>query len=86
MTPTARDWPLVSCIMPTYNRRHFVPRAIRSFLRQDFPHKELVIVDDGAEAVGDLVPVDPRCDTSAWSGVPQWGPSATSPASRPPAP
>ena len=60
MTPTARDWPLVSCIMPTYNRRHFVPRAIRSFLRQDFPHKELVIVDDGAEAVGDLVPVDPR--------------------------
>ena len=60
MTPTANDGPLVSCIMPTYNRRHFVPGAIRSFLRQDFPNKELVIVDDGTDAVCDLVPADPR--------------------------
>jgi hypothetical protein len=60
MAPTANDCPLVSCIMPTYNRRRFVPRAIRSFLRQDFPNKELVIVDDGTDAIGDLVPDDPR--------------------------
>jgi glycosyltransferase involved in cell wall biosynthesis len=38
---------LVSCIMPTFNRRAFVPQAIRYFLRQDFEHKELIIVDDG---------------------------------------
>jgi predicted O-methyltransferase YrrM len=60
MTPSANDWPLVSCIMPTFNRRPFVPGAIRSFLRQDFPNKELVIVDDGTDAIGDLVPADPR--------------------------
>jgi Methyltransferase domain/Glycosyl transferase family 2 len=58
MTPTAHDWPLVSCIMPTHDRRPFVPAAIRLFLRQDFPNKELVIVDDGTDAVGDLVPAD----------------------------
>ncbi len=60
MEPSANDWPLVSCIMPTSNRRRFVPRAIGHFLRQDFPNKELLIVDDGTEAVGDLVPADPR--------------------------
>lgn len=48
--------PLVSCIMPTYNRRAFVPHAIRYFLRQDYPNKELVILDDGSDTIGDLVP------------------------------
>ena len=28
----------------------FVPRAIEYFLRQDYAHKQLVIVDDGREA------------------------------------
>jgi len=50
--------PLVSCIMPTYNRRAFVPQAIAYFLRQDYANKELIIVDDGIDAVGDLVPAD----------------------------
>jgi glycosyltransferase involved in cell wall biosynthesis len=48
--------PLVSCIMPTHNRRRFVPRAIDYFLRQDHPAKELVIVDDGTDSIEDLVP------------------------------
>ena len=51
---------LVSCIMPTAERRRFVPEAIRLFLDQDYPYKELVILDDGADAVADLVPPDPR--------------------------
>jgi glycosyltransferase involved in cell wall biosynthesis len=46
--------------MPTYNRRRFVPQAIRYFLRQDYPRRELVIVDDGEDAVNDLVPHDER--------------------------
>jgi glycosyltransferase involved in cell wall biosynthesis len=50
--------PLISCIMPTANRRHYVPQAIRYFLAQDYPSKELVIVDDGTESAGDLVPDD----------------------------
>ncbi len=48
--------PLVSCIMPTYNRRRFVPDAIRYFLRQDYEHKELIILDDGSDKVADLIP------------------------------
>jgi len=60
MVSQADGLPLVSCIMPTYNRRHFVPSAIRYFRNQDYPNKELVIVDDGTDAVGDLVPADPQ--------------------------
>lgn len=47
--------PLVSCIMPTYNRRRFVPAAIRCFLQQDYPARELIIVTDG-ESIDDLLP------------------------------
>lgn len=50
----SQDWPLVTCIMPTCDRRSFIPLALENFRRQDYPHKELVIVDDGGDAVGDL--------------------------------
>ena len=56
-TPDPADtaaWPLVSCIMPTYNRRAFVPQALQYFLQQDYPNRELIVVDDGTDAIGDL--------------------------------
>ena len=53
-TPRTAAWPLVSCIMPTYNRRAFIPQALQHFLQQDYPNRELLIVDDGSDAVGDL--------------------------------
>lgn len=53
------ELPLVSCLMPTYNRRAFLPHAIRYFLRQDYPHKELIILDDGPDSVADLIPDHP---------------------------
>ena len=46
--------------MPTAGRRCFVPQAIRYFLAQDYPKKELLIVDDGPKPVADLVPHDLR--------------------------
>ena len=52
--------PLVSCIMPTADRRVFVPHAIRYFLRQKYPNRELIILDDGSDPVADLIPPDPR--------------------------
>ncbi len=54
-----KDTPFVSCIMPTYNRREFVPDAIRYFLRQDYESKELIIIDDGIDSIEDLVPENP---------------------------
>lgn len=50
--------PSVSCLMPTYNRRPFVARAIRFYQQQDYPDRELLILDDGEDRVEDLVPPD----------------------------
>jgi glycosyltransferase involved in cell wall biosynthesis len=52
--------PLVSCIMPTCDRRFLVPQSIRYFLRQDYPNRELIVVDDGSDPIEDLIPKDPR--------------------------
>ena len=46
--------------MPTSDRRPFVERAIGYFRAQDYPRRELVIVDDGRDAVADLAAGDSR--------------------------
>jgi glycosyltransferase involved in cell wall biosynthesis len=51
---------MVSCIMPTRDRRSFVKQAIHYFQRQDYESRELVIVDDGNDSVADLATDDPR--------------------------
>jgi glycosyltransferase involved in cell wall biosynthesis len=56
----SRSQPLVSCIMPTADRRSHVVRAVQFFVRQDHPSRELVIVDDGADPVSDLARADAR--------------------------
>ncbi len=51
---------LVTCVMPTADRPKFVPQAIRYFLQQDYPERELLILDSGRESVAHLVPQDAR--------------------------
>ena len=41
--------PLVSIVLPTYNRAHFLPEAIESCLSQTYQNWELIIVDDHSE-------------------------------------
>ena len=38
----------VLVILPTYNRARLLPVAVESVFLQDYPHKKLVIVDDGS--------------------------------------
>ena len=54
------EWPRVSCIMPTFNRRPFIPRAIARFQAQDYPNSELIVVDDGTDEISDLIPSSRR--------------------------
>lgn len=39
---------LVSVVIPTYNRAHFVREAIESCLNQTYAHVEVIVVDDGS--------------------------------------
>ncbi|WP_175470685.1 glycosyltransferase family 2 protein [Pedobacter hartonius] len=42
--------------MPTANRQEFIPKAVKYFLEQDYPYKELIIIDDGLHSVLNLIP------------------------------
>ena len=41
-------YPLVSVIIPTYNRKESVKEAVQSVLDQDYPKIEIVVIDDGS--------------------------------------
>lgn len=43
--------PLVSVIIPTYNRPQAVEHAIRSFMAQTYPHFEIIVINDGGTDV-----------------------------------
>jgi glycosyltransferase involved in cell wall biosynthesis len=40
--------PLVSIIIPTYNREHMLAEAIESAINQTYPNKQIIVVDDGS--------------------------------------
>jgi glycosyltransferase involved in cell wall biosynthesis len=46
--------------MPTWNRRAFISAAIDCWLKQTYENRELIILDDGEDRVGELVPSDAR--------------------------
>lgn len=48
------DTPLVSAIMPVYGQREMVECALASYLSQDWPNKELIVIDDSPEGMFDL--------------------------------
>jgi glycosyltransferase involved in cell wall biosynthesis len=54
------NFPLASCITPTANREKYLPLAVQYFLEQDYPNKELIILDDGLRSNATLIPDDPR--------------------------
>ena len=46
--------------MPTRDRRQFVAQAAAQFIAQNFPDRELIVVDDGDDPIADAIPRDPR--------------------------
>src|SRR6186997_2162819 len=55
---------LVSIVLPTFNRESFLAQAFSSIAAQEYPHWELIVVDDGstdgtAAEVQRLIPTMP---------------------------
>ncbi len=50
-----RRGPLVTVLVPTYNRRRSLPRALASLLRQTYDPLEVFVIRDGGEEVADIV-------------------------------
>jgi glycosyltransferase involved in cell wall biosynthesis len=52
----AVNFPFVSVVTPTYNRRRFIPHLIKCFKAQTYPadRMEWIVLDDGSEPVEDL--------------------------------
>src|SRR5215510_15017129 len=46
--------PLISCVLVTRDRPGFFRQALRCFAAQDYPNKEIVVIDDGESPVGAL--------------------------------
>ena len=51
----AKSGPLVSVLLPTYNRRRSLPQALTSVLDQTYRNLEVFVVNDGGEDVADVV-------------------------------
>ena len=66
--PAAAD--LVSIVIPVFNGANYVGRAIDSALAQTWPHREVIVVDDGSDdggatqrvlaGYGTAIRIDPR--------------------------
>ena len=57
VTEKNERFPFVSICTPTFNRRPFIPYAIKCFNHQDYPkdRMEWIILDDGTDKIEDLV-------------------------------
>ena len=57
--------PLVSIIIPTFNRAHLIGETLNSVLAQTYPYWECIIIDDGStdnskKIIGEYVKKDFR--------------------------
>ncbi|MDK1290685.1 glycosyltransferase [Pseudoalteromonas umbrosa] len=57
LTKKNKTQPLVSCVMPTCRRAHYITQSVSYFNRQSYPNKELIIVYEQEEDLPTSMPV-----------------------------
>lgn len=69
------EQPLVSVIIPMYNAEQFIAQTLDSVLAQDYPHIEILVVDDGSTDGGAAI-VTTQYPMVRYIKQPNGGPSA----------
>jgi glycosyltransferase involved in cell wall biosynthesis len=67
--------PSISVVIPCWNAEKWIARAIQSVLDQDYPKKEVIVIDDGSTD-GSLVIIKSFGDDLRWETGPNRGASA----------
>jgi|GEM_PF-769416 len=49
------NFPLISVIIPVYNREKYILQGLNSILEEDYPNKEIVLIDDGSKDSTDAI-------------------------------
>jgi glycosyltransferase involved in cell wall biosynthesis len=70
------DSPLVSIVIPAYNGAKYLRDAIDSILKQDYPHIELIVLDDGSSDNTRQI-LEQYDKVFYWESHPNMGQSAT---------
>jgi len=47
--------PVVSVLIPTFNRRRYLPQALTSALQQSYRNLQIIVINDGGEDVSDII-------------------------------
>jgi glycosyltransferase involved in cell wall biosynthesis len=57
-----KDGPLVTVLVPTFNRRRYLGRALTSVVHQSYKNLQIIVINDGGEDITDIVSslADPR--------------------------
>lgn len=49
MTPEPLRYPPLSVLVPAYNEEKVIARTIEGLINTDYPHKEIIVIDDGSK-------------------------------------
>lgn len=64
--------PLVSIVIPTFNSAPYLAEALNSVLDQDYPHIEILVIDDGSTDNTTSI-LEPFFDRIRYFKQPNWG-------------
>jgi glycosyltransferase involved in cell wall biosynthesis len=53
--PHKKAGPVVTVLVPTFNRRRYLARALASVVRQSYQNLQIILINDGGEDVSDIV-------------------------------
>lgn len=75
----AERTPLVSVVIPTYNRLDMLPEALASVERQSYPNLEILVVNDGGDSIEEIVARFPRAKALWRDHIPTKNPETGEP-------